>query len=265
MKWVFLILVFLNIVFFVTGYSGSEGFIIQPDKLREGLELKLLKELSDEEMNGFTQQKVDQEKRVRQVEKQARAEKVLQEGDDVLSSMLNPNRKEIDVGFDYVSAIPGYRCQAIGPIKSLEQAEQIARWVKEHDPEAVARKNLKEKHLGFWVVLPKLDSMSGAKKKLDELKLAGIRDAYMFTRGELKMAISLGLFNRRDHAESRQKELQERYEVSVEIKPRIKDESDYWVDYKLQNGKLPNKLRRKITAESSRIRYKSWQCRVVAS
>jgi len=265
MKWVFLILVFLNMVLFVTGYSNSEPPMLEPEKVPEGLSLRLLNELTEAEIAVFNKEKAVQESVTLQAEKEKHAEKIVQDGDEVLSTMLNADKEQTKSEFTYIPDIRGYRCQTIGPIASLEQAEQIARWVMAHDEEAVARKNLKQKHLGFWVVLPKLSSMSGAKRKLDELKAAGIRDAYMFTRGELKMAISLGLFNRRDHAQSRQQELKEQYAVSAEIKPRIKDESDYWVDYKLQQGKLPSKLRKKIAAESRQIRYKRWQCRIVAS
>ncbi|MBT5230460.1 MAG: SPOR domain-containing protein [Methylococcales bacterium] len=253
MKWIFLALLFLNLALFFAGYTGSDGEETSAPEPSEH-PLKLLNELTDEEKASY--QKMVTE---------AKLPTVKERGDQVLTDeIFNASGQAIKKAV-YTASLAGYKCQTLGPIRSFEQADQISRWFNKVDKYAVARKNLRQKHLGFWVVLPKLATMKDAKETLTELKASGIKDAYMFTKGRLKMYISLGLFNRRDHADTRKKELLESFQVVADIKPRIKDESDYWVDYKLAKGKkLPKSLQKKIAKESSQIQYKKWQCRVVA-
>jgi hypothetical protein len=252
MKWLFFTLLFLNIVIFITGSSSSDSASdSRTDKpVPDNIKLTLLNELSGDELRAF-------EKAEKQAQQKAAALRLLEKAEQDSPAAEEEQISEIE----YVDSLPDYRCKTLGPVATMEQAEQISRWMQKHDSHATARKNIIRKHLGFWVILPEIASAVEAKNKLKELKEQGINDAYIFNQGESAISISLGLFNRRDHAENRKNTLSSEYSITSSVKPRIKDESDFWVDYKLEKSKtLPRKIKRKISRESQKIIHKSWQC-----
>lgn len=79
----------------------------------------------------------------------------------------------------------------------------------------------------YWVYLPPLVSRQASLRQLRELQSRNI-DSYIITIGDLSNGISLGIFSRRDSAESVVKRLQlVDYEASIRELPRT--HRRYWV------------------------------------
>ena len=49
---------------------------------------------------------------------------------------------------------------------------------------------------GHWVLLPPFSSRGAARDAIDELKAKGIKDYFLVATGEMKNAVSLGVFSR---------------------------------------------------------------------
>ena len=54
---------------------------------------------------------------------------------------------------------------------------------------------------GFYVLIPPAADRATAKQTVQQLKLKGVRDTWIFTGGDLRHAISLGLFSKRRNAQ----------------------------------------------------------------
>ena len=96
--------------------------------------------------------------------------------------------------------------------------------------------------------------MEAAKAKRQMLQDQGIRDFWLFNRGELQGAISLGLFNARDKAEVAQKQFMGKNVLS-EIVPRMVQMDAYWVKIPWIRPKLDlEEIVQTLNMENSELR-----------
>jgi cell division protein FtsN len=113
-----------------------------------------------------------------------------------VSNYFEPQGKKIEVVTSapvFPQKLPKEMCGELGPLVSLEQANQISKRL-------VARNianNVYEKEVvvstDYWVIIPPRASEKQAFRLLKQLQLANI-DSYIVTQGDYANAISLGLF-----------------------------------------------------------------------
>ena len=72
----------------------------------------------------------------------------------------------------------------------------------------------------YWVFIPPLRSQAEAVVEAARLKRIGISDLYIMREGKWNLAISLGVFRKRDQAEQRLTELKAQGVVSAVLAPR---------------------------------------------
>jgi len=96
---------------------------------------------------------------------------------------------------------------------------------------------------GFWVLYPRAENIYAARANRKMLSDRGIRDLWLFDKGELENAISLGVFKTRDRAEAMQEELRAKG-IEVEIKPRMARTESNWLrlSWRAGNGELQELL-----------------------
>jgi hypothetical protein len=83
---------------------------------------------------------------------------------------------------------------------------------------------------GFWVFLPAFENDDLARAKIRELRAAEIHDVWLFRKGPLKGAISLGLFAQEHRAKRLQDRVRQKGFEPV-VKPRYVDRTVYGVDF----------------------------------
>ncbi len=129
-------------------------------------------------------------------------------------------------------------CYRLGPftdaaaVDALEEdlrAQQFEVWRK--------RKEIQVRKL-FWVYLEPMGSAEQARQKLAELRSKGVKDYMLIQRGNLKNAISLGLFSYQDTVNRRLAELaQEGYKPVVV--PRYKTRKEIWLELHSKQDGVP--------------------------
>nr|WP_283777745.1 SPOR domain-containing protein [Sansalvadorimonas sp. 2012CJ34-2] len=127
-------------------------------------------------------------------------------------------------------------CTSIGAFKEESEALQIQQRLmasgigSEIKPEKVPAAS------NYWVYIQPLPDRSRATQKYRELKAQGI-DSYLMTDGEMKNAISLGLFSKEKLANRLLEKHQSRGDdVALKEVPRFKFE--YWVHIKPEDREL---------------------------
>ncbi len=78
----------------------------------------------------------------------------------------------------------------------------------------------KEDFTSFLVYLPPATSLANAQRRVAQLKELGIGDTFVIPEGNLRWAISLGLFRSREGAQKLLAELQQKNFTDVQIEPR---------------------------------------------
>jgi hypothetical protein len=119
-------------------------------------------------------------------------------------------------------------CYQMGPFSTRSAATELLGLIKPHAREAAIGVKPSDVADGWWVLIPKAESMEAAKAKRQMLQEKGVRDFWLFNKGELQGAISLGLFQSRDKAETAQKQFMEKNIIS-EVVPRSVRAEAYWI------------------------------------
>ena len=118
-------------------------------------------------------------------------------------------------------------CSSVGPFPQEAPAAGLVDALSKAGVESVLDSNVVEKEAQYWVVLPPEDSRRKALQTLRELQARKI-DSYLISSGELKNAISLGLFTRDELAKGVQEKIKEAgYPAEIRLKER--SESEFWV------------------------------------
>ncbi len=124
---------------------------------------------------------------------------------------------------------PALHCRTVGPFysqKELQRAKEVMRPLAEH---LTVRVKTRTRIKDYQVYLPPLPSQAAARKMVAKLRRAGVRDIYLYRRGELRNAVSLGVYTEKERAELRARQLRRRG-YDVKVRPRTEEMSIYWVD-----------------------------------
>jgi hypothetical protein len=110
-------------------------------------------------------------------------------------------------------------CYEIGPILTREAAEAYLGLIGSSVQEARVVIKTGAVPDGWWVLYPKARTLEGARANRRLLAKYGVFDSWIFDKGPLALAISLGLYKTRGEAEQAAKPLMDRG-VIVEVAPR---------------------------------------------
>ena len=121
------------------------------------------------------------------------------------------------------------QCRTLGPIPSEERATVIAGQLEEHGIQVSRRSEPGEPVPRYLVVIPAAENQTKAKQMVDKLARAGIKDVWLFYRGDMANAISLGLYSKQASAETRQRQAVEKG-FAPEIVTSHKETTVHWLD-----------------------------------
>ena len=132
-------------------------------------------------------------------------------------------------------------CVSIGPYESAQQQQKLKNWlVKQEVP---YRKRIEEKRAKerYWVYLESQASEEEAKAQIEELKSKGLSDYYLISKGDMKNAISLGLFSTQQSVNRRLVEL-ERKGYNPVVVPQHKVSKLLWLDVQIEDERIMPEL-----------------------
>ena len=122
-------------------------------------------------------------------------------------------------------------CIRMGPFDTEAELTslqpELERWferVQRHETTSLVEK-------GYWVFLAPFATREEADKEVQRLTAAGVKDYYVIPRGTSANAISLGVYDRQEPAENRQRQLAALglgLEIGIEL--QSESQSQYWLD-----------------------------------
>ena len=127
-------------------------------------------------------------------------------------------------------------CYALGPFDGLEQAQNISEKLQDLGAFTKERSVTSESPIGYWVYLPSYKTWKDAKDKVVLLEGKGFKDMFIVGRGQMKNAVSLGLFKSENGAKSRVSDLKKIGE-KPKIQTQYKQQDLFWIDIDVEPGK----------------------------
>ncbi len=120
-------------------------------------------------------------------------------------------------------------CFTLGPLQDEAAAGRMYKALLALGIRAEQRLSERRVLKGYWVFLPPFKSYANARSKVQVLKEKGLDDMYVMGKGEVKNAISLGLFSRKSTATGRLNQVR-RIDSAAMMEPRYRVVKDRWLD-----------------------------------
>ncbi|HHH49291.1 MAG TPA: hypothetical protein ENK51_10455 [Gammaproteobacteria bacterium] len=130
---------------------------------------------------------------------------------------------------------PVMACFTLGPLKDESEAGRLYKALRALDIMPEQRLSERRAVRGYWVYLPPLKSYADARDKVQALQKKGLDDMYVMGKGEMKNAISLGLFTRKSTATERFNQVR-RLEPATMMKPRYRRIKERWLDVRVDGA-----------------------------
>ena len=125
----------------------------------------------------------------------------------------------------------GHACVRIGPFDSENEQADLKSELQKLFSQVHSRESKSIVDDGYWVFLPSYPTQAEAELAVDKLKAADVGDYYRVREGNSINAVSLGIYDRREPAEARRKQVRglvQGLDIVVELKTKIK--SQYWLE-----------------------------------
>lgn len=119
---------------------------------------------------------------------------------------------------------PVNRCQAVGPLKDREAADDVITWLKGLGREGSVRSGKANVRIGYWVHLKSMPAKE-VERVMQEMKEKGVEDYNRNDQNE----ISLGIYVKQPIAERRLKSIAA-LGYTPQLKPLYRNRTRYWVD-----------------------------------
>ena len=242
MRWIFVTLVLLNLLYFGWGYWQQSQ--VSPEPLPEasipiepqdGQELVLL------------------------------TERLPSPASPAPPPSIGPDRPKIEPPkLPAATKEPERRiCARLGPYPDEKGGRAAIQALTQSGLKASMAEVQEQKSVQFWVLLPPADSRRRALQTLRELQARKI-DSYLISSGELNNAISLGLFSRDELARGVQQKIREAG-YPAEIRPKEKFEKVFWVHMAADQAfEKARKVLDDLVSEEDGIKISNTPCEMFA-
>jgi hypothetical protein len=127
-------------------------------------------------------------------------------------------------------AAPGSICRRIGPFAEMEEARRVLALVREWIDNPVLVTEPSETVDGYWLLYPRAGSIEEGRLNRKRLIEKGVKDVWLFEKGDMQGMISLGLYKTREEAEAERQRLA-KLEVPIQVQPRISHAPVFWVQF----------------------------------
>lgn len=159
---------------------------------------------------------------------------------------------------------PSSACIYLGGFSAEDRARVLVQRLLSLDVQTSVQTVDAAAGVDYWVYLPPLASRQASLWQLRELQARKI-DSYIITEGDLTDGISLGIFQRKDSADSVVERLKAAgYDALVRELARA--QHDYWVQVAPESGRLvDDSLVRQLTSDFPELQKQTMTCKSVAS
>ena len=245
MKWLFILLLLLNVIYFgweldrqtrIEVKNSTAPFIIpnnvkqlvflreleSPPELRNQPILNNESDAGDIDVNSLTDQSGSNDQLT---------DDVMIEGKfsgNLVSNLPDISAKRISQDEESAEAL----CFSYGPFPANEQAKNLKQWFEQKEILVNQRTDNEHAKQLFWIYLAPQKSRENAIAAIEDLKSKGIKDYRLISSGDLRNAISLGLFSTQAIVNRRLNELKNKGYQPIVV-PYHNAKVIYWVDVKL--------------------------------
>ncbi len=126
------------------------------------------------------------------------------------------------------------RCGVLGIIEDRQVAQDTKKQLADEGVKSSLQETTGKIEIGFWVVIPPLESSEAAQDMITKLADAGITDVWHFRSGELNNAVSLGMFFQRENAEKLRREIEQKG-FNAELRSRFLNKRRYSLHLKIRD------------------------------
>lgn len=155
-------------------------------------------------------------------------------------------------------------CIYLGSFSAEERARLLVQRLLSLDVQASVQTVDAAAGVDYWVYLPPLASRQASLWQLRELQARKI-DSYIITEGDLTDGISLGIFQRKDSAESVVERLKAAGYDAL-MRELARSQHDYWVQVAPQSGRLvDDSLVRQLAVDFPELQKQTMPCKSVAT
>ena len=157
------------------------------------------------------------------------------------------------------------RCGVIGPLKDRKVAKEAVEELRNSELEAKLERHIEKEQIGYWVVIPPMEDGSQAQAKIEELAQVGVEDIWHFRGGGLKNAISLGMFAKKENAESFSEDVLKKG-FKTEMRPRYLNKTRYFVKFTIEKPKnVTENMWHDVEKRYSKMPFKEQSCESIAT
>jgi hypothetical protein len=119
-------------------------------------------------------------------------------------------------------------CYKLGPRISAASFSRIARDIKQSGPAPSVKSESVSIETGFMVLHPAAESFDASRANLKKLNDKGLRDLWMINDGPLRGSVSLGFFHTRERAEIMLKELEAK-QIEARVEAKLSKKTAYFL------------------------------------
>jgi hypothetical protein len=141
-------------------------------------------------------------------------------------------------------------CYSLGPFDQISFIKSTTSQLHQLGADIIQRKETEEVVLGHWVFLPSFPSWQDARKKVAELEEKGIKDIFILGRGEMKNAVSLGLFKKQESADRRLAQLK-KIGITPHVETQQTNKEYVWLDINVETKDAEVKSLLKTLADTN--------------
>ena len=172
----------------------------------------------------------ESELRVRRQSAEARASDV-QQGDVVAEAdEQSPDRSPGSVADSTLNLVSvSLRCYGVGPLADDARDGGVADWLRQRGAHLELREDELRELSRYWVHYEPFASEEEAEKRVELLRAKGFSDMHVIRRGNMKNAVSLGVYSRKAHLERRVATLRDAG-FPAEVKERYRTRRASWFD-----------------------------------
>jgi hypothetical protein len=239
MRWLFLFVLLVNIIFVGWEMSQSKVGSTVPEASTEIPTIELLSETGQATK---IPAKIPTKVPAKAVTKASKATQVVKSAERSKQPVVEPPM--VDVQPSSVD-----RCYTLGPFRELDNLRIFTRAIKDYVIAASFRSREEQEQSMFWVYLEPEATLKEARALGNRLKNKKIKDYYVISSGPKENGLSLGHFKEKDRAYSHAESIKELGFKPV-IEPVFKSYTIYWLDYHVPAGKvIPQKIFSKHLAQ----------------
>lgn len=155
-------------------------------------------------------------------------------------------------------ASPAESCGVFGPVEDEALSQAIANTLKNSGMEVSIRIDTEERVQGYWVMIPPLNTRREAVEVVRRLEAEGVTDVMRFFKGEMRNAISLGMYNRRRNAENRRRSIASKG-FAAEVRARTRETQLRSIDYRAK-GESAGQVVRDIRIQYPELGHSEQPC-----